>query len=298
MYLNEHNMKARSIPIILILLILHSCSKEPYNYENDRSTYYKNIVTNYKSDSILTCLTYNIQLGFKSFQDPWNSDEVGGTNEQLDNLVHIIDSINPILIALQEVPMNRYNNVIKDYIESVSDKLEMNYSFGSHGYNDPEGIYPVHGEWGNAILSKYEILEINNIEVSYIDKWRKQSILDARLKINDTLSIHVISLHYGLSSSEYNEGLENTIKHLETISEPIILMGDFNPQFGLPLLWEELNDLRLTDSDSTFLHGADRIFYSETDFNLDNIGRLYDTINWTSDHPANFSNFKLKNYSR
>lgn len=291
-------MKSRTILIIWIILILHSCSKEPYDYENDRSTYYKNIITNYKSDSSLTCLTYNIQLGFKSFQDPWNADEVGGTKEQLDNLASIIDSINPMLIALQEVPRNRYNTVIKDYIESLSEKLDMNYAFGSHGYNDPEGIYPVHGEWGNAILSKYEILEINNIEVSYIDKWRKRSILDVRLKINDTLSIHVISLHYGLSSSEYNEGIENTIKHIKTISEPIVLMGDFNPQFGLPPLWDELSELGLIDTDSTFLHGGDRIFYSETDFNLDYIDMLYDTINWTSDHPANFSKLVLKNYSR
>ncbi|MBT6834646.1 MAG: hypothetical protein HOA61_01260 [Bacteroidetes bacterium] len=287
-------MKAIPIHLIWLIILLQACSKDPYDYENDRSSYFENGVTNYQSDSEMICLTYNIQLGFKAFQDPWNADEVGGTNEQLDNIVQIIDSINPVIIALQEVPLNRYNTAIEDYVEALADKLHMNFAFGSHGYNDPMGIYPVHGEWGNAILSKYEIIEINNIQVSYLNKWAKRSILDVRLKINDSLAIHVISLHFGLTSTEYNNGLINTINYLKTISEPCILMGDFNPQFGLFQLAESLDVIGLKDSDSTFLHAGDRIFYSEANFSVGQIGSLYDTINWTSDHPANFSHLKIE----
>lgn len=286
-------MRAISINMILIILLLHSCSQEPYDYENDRTTYYNNLSINNISDSLIICLTYNIQLGFKANQNPWNVDEMGGTTEQLDNLIRIIDSINPTIIALQEVPRNRYNTEIKDYIKAISERLQMNYAFGSHGYNDAEGIYPIHGEWGNAILSKYEILELKNIEVSYVDKWRKRSILDARLKINNT-SIHVITLHYGLTANEFNEGLENTKGYFQTINEPIILMGDFNPLFGINQLSNEFQESGLVDSDSTILHGGDRIFYTVRDFTLENIGSIYDTINWTSDHPANFCKLKIK----
>lgn len=289
----------RKIPtyIILIVLILNSCYKEPHDYENHRTSYFKNVSNYTGKDSMLTCLTFNIQLGFNAYQDPWDADEIGGTQQQLDNLVQIIEHIDPIIIALQEVPRNRYNTEIKYYIEAIAERLDMNFSFGSYGYNDPEGIWPIHGEWGNAILSKYEILGIKNIEVSYVDKWGKRSILDALLKLNDTLSIHVISVHYGRRLNEYNDGLRNTKDYIKTITGPVILMGDFNPQFGPELLSNDLQQSGLSCSDAYSVHGGDMIFYSKKDFTIDNIGSYYDTINWTSDHPANYSTLKLNTYS-
>ena len=106
----------------------------------------------------------------------------------------------------------------------LAKELDMNFAFGSHGYNDPYGIYPVHGEWGTAILTKYKIININNVQVEYISKWEKRSMLDADIEINPAKKIHAISLHY----IPIEDGIPNTVNYLKQINEPIILMGDFN----------------------------------------------------------------------
>jgi len=278
--------------VITYLLTLTGCNKENHDYENHRSSYFRNISTEEYPDTMFTCLTYNIQLGFRGHHDPWNPDHAGGTGEHLEDLVQVIKKINPTIIALQEVPRNRHNIEIGDYIEAIAEELNMNYAFGAHGYNDPTGIYPVHGEWGNAILSKHEILGIENIEISYLNKWSKRSLLSAELKVDSNKTIHVVSIHYGLRLDEYNEGLENTLAYIETLVGPVILMGDFNPQFGIDSIRNRLREAGMQDADSGFLHGGDRIFYSEVHFLTSEIGSYYDTVNWISDHPANYCKLK------
>jgi endonuclease/exonuclease/phosphatase family metal-dependent hydrolase len=274
-------------------IIVSGCKKEPHDYENHRTSYYTNIRNDEYLDTIFTCLTYNIQLGFKAHHDPWNADQVGGTNENLTSLVEVIKKIDPSIIALQEVPRNRHNTEIKVYIEELARRLNMNYAFGSHGFNDPTGIYPVHGEWGNGILSKYQILNIENIEISYLDKWRKRSLLSAELKVNGNKNIHVITIHYGLTLDEYNSGLENTKAYIDFLQGPVILAGDFNPQFGVRELRDEMEKIEMADADSGFLHGGDRIYYSGTHFTFESLGHYYDTVNWTTDHPANYCTLVL-----
>lgn len=249
------------------------------------------------SDSSIKCLTYNIQLGFKANQDPWNVENIGATYEQIENIAGIINKFKPDIITLQEVPRNRSNTEIKNFIEVLANRLKMNYAFGAHGYNDADGVYPMSGEWGNAILSNYEIIEINNTEISHIDKWQKRSILDAKLALNDSTYIHVISLHFGNGLSEYNEGISNTKSYINELNSPTILMGDFNPQFGSVVLGEDLETIGLVDSDTTLIFGVDRIFYTEKRFSTLMVESYYDTINWTSDHPANYCELKFINYS-
>ena len=160
-------MKSTVFALVFLFLIF-SCSKnEPYDYENHRTAYFKNTHQNIFEDSVLTVVTYNIHLGFNAFSDPWDKDQIGADSEQIENLARVLKQIDADIIALQEVPRNRYNAVVKDFVEELARVMQMNYAFGAHGYNDPYHIYPVHGEWGNAILTKYEIKEIENVEVEY-----------------------------------------------------------------------------------------------------------------------------------
>jgi endonuclease/exonuclease/phosphatase family metal-dependent hydrolase len=287
-------MRAFIFYITILLLLLQACKKEPHDYDNHRTSYFENINNQIFNDSVITCLTYNIQLGFKANQSPWDADQIGGDHEHIQNIVDIINHIDPDIIALQEVPRNRSNTVIKNFIEELATLLQMNYAFGAHGYNDV--IYPMDGEWGNAILTKFHIIEIHNIEVIYVDTWKKRSILDTWLKINDSINIHSISLHYGNVLSEFEDGIRNTKNYIQNLTDPIILMGDYNPQFGTIDLIKRFESEDLADPDSTFLHGGDRILFSNYFFYPLEAGKRYDTINWTSDHPANFCTLGLKNY--
>lgn len=280
-------MRATIIYLFFVLFILISCNKEPYDYENNRTSYFKNINEQSYNDSIIICVTYNIHLGFKAIQDPWEKEEIGANKAQIQNIADVLKQINPDIIALQEVPRNRYNAEVKNFLEELAAKLNMNYAFGAHGYNDPYGIYPVYGEWGTAILTKYKILNINNIEVEYVDKWQKRSILDAKIEINNSTTLHTMTLHY----LPIQEGIPNTAHYLKQINEPVILLGDFNYTGEI----NEFKEIGLNDVDSTYeKNWIDRIFYSKSYFKNIEFGSLIDSL-WVSDHSANYGIIKIKN---
>src|SRR5512138_1224282 len=182
--------------LALVLLPVMSCNKDPFDYEHDRTSYFTNLHEQPFNDSVIVCVTFNIHLGFRFMEDPWDKDDTGADMRQIQHIADILKQINPDVIALQEVPRNRYNAVVKDFVEQLAGTMNMNYAFGSHGYNDPYGIYPVYGEWGTAVLTKYKIGNIQNVEVEYLDKWQKRSLLDATLEMNGSTAFHVMSAHY------------------------------------------------------------------------------------------------------
>lgn len=281
-------MKHLVIILFPALFLSLSCSKnqDPYDYENQRTSYFKNIHEQVFADSIIICVTYNIQLGFNIGQNPWQKDVTGATEEQIQNIADLLMQIDPDIIALQEVPRNRYNAAIKDFLERLANKMNMNYAFGSHGFNDPYDVYPVHGEWGTALLTKYKILEISNIQVEYIDKWQKRSLLNAKIQLNDSTTINTISLHFLPSL----QGIPNTAEYLKTLHDPIILMGDFNYTGEI----SDFKGIGLEDVDSTYeIHWIDRIFYAKKYFKVLEIGTLTDTIG-VSDHVPNYGKLQLK----
>lgn len=273
----------RYLFFFMILFIVFGCQKDDKDY-NQRTSYFLNSDNSYQGDSILTCVTFNIQLGFKAGKDPWNKDQSGADENQVKAIAKILKQVDPDIVALQEVPRNRSNAVVKDFLEALAKETKMNFAFGSHGYNDPYDIYPVDGEWGNAILTKFEILEIDNHQVEYIDKWERRSVLNTLLRINDSTEIYALSLHFLPSE----QGIPNTAGYIKKLDKPIILMGDYNYTGNI----SEFEKLGLNDVDSTFLnHGIDRFFVSEY-FEVLETGTLPDS-NQTSDHPANFCVLKF-----
>jgi endonuclease/exonuclease/phosphatase family metal-dependent hydrolase len=270
---------------LVLLLLLSGCNKYTEPDYNQRTSYYKNVATGYTSNSLLTCVTYNIQLGFMATQDPWDANQTGADMNQIKRIADILRSTNADIIALQEVPRNRYNAVVKGFVETLAAELGMNYAFGAHGYNDPYGIYPVNGEWGNAILSTFEIEAITNHQVEYVNQWERRSLLHATLKINDSTTINAISLHHLPSA----DGLPNTASYVQSLQGEVILMGDFNYLGEIT----EFKNIGFSDVDSTYaLHGIDRLFVNKAFFSVSEIGTIPDTL-LVSDHWANYARLKF-----
>jgi len=278
---------------ISMMVLGLSCTKSPHDYEHHRTSYFRNIHNGSHNDSILVCATFNIQLGFPATKNPWDKNISGADDLQIERIAYMIRQVDADIVSLQEVPRNRYNAVIKDFIEKLATRLDMNYAFGAHGYNDPEGIYPVHGEWGNAILSKYRIVGIENTEVSYVDQWQKRSILCTLLEINDSFRLNAISYHYDNGLGEMNEAIGNTKLYLIRLNDPVVLMGDSNYQWDVKDFYAEFESEGLADADSTTLTGIDRILFTKNTFHCIQVLSWYDTINYTSDHPLNSCRLKI-----
>ncbi|MBU1011181.1 MAG: endonuclease/exonuclease/phosphatase family protein [Bacteroidetes bacterium] len=282
---SEGLIKLKAV-FLLVTFLLTACNKEDIDYTRSRTSYFKNLHEQSFSDTTITCVTFNIQLGFKAAQDPWNKEIVGADTAQVKEIARLLKKAQPDIIALQEVPRNRYNAVVKLFIELLATEMDMNYAYGTHSYNDPYGIYPVHGEWGNAILTKYKILEINNKEVEFISKWEKRSILDASLELQPGKVLHAISLHYIPS----DQAVSNTVKYLGQLSDPVIMMGDFNITGEI----HAFDSLGFRDADANYTNNwIDRIYYSGNDFSCNSFGTIADSVTWISDHLANYGVLKL-----
>lgn len=272
----------RLVAILLCTLVFASCKKQP-DY-SERVQHYYNISTQQPLfDSMLTVVTYNIQCGFPAGQDPWSSHAQGGaTPQQIERLAQVIEQSNADIIMLQEVPLNRSNNETKDVTRALAKRLNMNYAYGAHGYNDYyEKGKTLAGIWGNAILSRYEITEIENREVLYEDEWGRRSVLRARIKAG-AQEIDCYGLHHTGSGGEGQRTATRAFVSESNVRK--IVGGDFNtaPQ----IFKAELIGMKHATIDS-FRAGIDHI-YVDTTFTVMNAEEvpLSIILPGPSDHPA------------
>lgn len=275
--------------VLAVLLFAAGCKKDNTPDYSYRSSYFHNIVDFASTDSVIKCITYNIRLGFdEAAGDPWNQYDKGVTEEYLVRLTELLLAAGPDIICLQEVPRNRYNAEIKDFIERLATALNMNYAFGAHGYNDPLGIEPVHGEWGNAILSKYPIEGIDNHENEYRSVWERRSILSARMNISG-YPVTLYSLHFLPSSSAIPNALPFFKKDDHHHQ---VIMGDFNMVKAPDLESAGYTDIMKGDT-SLSISAIDRIFISQNRFAVLEYGGIEGSLGM-SNHIANYCVLKLR----
>lgn len=213
---------------VLLLLQSSSCEKD-VPIADFKHSYFKNYYYNTYSDSSLCVVTYNIQLGFRQGQDPWDCNQTGGSPEQIHDIAEILRQAGPDIVLLQEVPIDRSNVEIEHFIEALADSMNMNFAYGGHGKNDVTGMWPVQGVWGNAILTRFPVEEIENIEVYRRNKYDRRSVIRAKIKCNEERSINVYCLHHW---QKQREEMEKTRNFTDGSELPLILGGDFNRFYG------------------------------------------------------------------
>lgn len=154
-------------------------------------------------------MTYNIHHG---------TTVVG--NPSLESVLKTLKTENPDFIALQEVDKYNPRSGFKDQIKWLSEKLKMDYVFGS---NINYGLT----EYGNGILSKYPIVESGKVDLAF--ETEPRSMLWAKVKTDDG-ELYVTSIHLGLDKKmreEHFKIIEDFVNNLDD-NTPILLMGDFN----------------------------------------------------------------------
>ncbi len=101
---------------------------------------------------ILTVMSFNIRVGYGR-SEPWVSPyELRFGPEKLEPIILAIRSADPDIVGLQEVLHNGQT-------QRIAKTLNLNYTFSPHPSNRPW--------WGVAILSKYPIIDVRTVPVSY-----------------------------------------------------------------------------------------------------------------------------------
>ena len=171
----------------------------------------------------LNVLTYNIHKGYCT----------GNRRFVLDSMRQRIAETGADIVFLQEIhgtaikseaKKRRFSYPEQPHFEYLADHAWPHYAYGRNA------IYRK-GDHGNALLSRYPIVEWENIDVS-VFKRSSRSILHAVIEIpGRSAPLHTLCVHLGLLEDERRGQLQALIERLDDHvphTEPLIIAGDFN----------------------------------------------------------------------
>ena len=157
----------------------------------------------------LKILTYNIKHGY-------GMDGV----VDLSRAAALIKSLDPDLVALQEIDKSTERTKRVDQTEELGRMTDMHAEFGP--FFDFEG-----GEYGMAVLSKREPSEVHNHRLP--DGREPRTALAITVTpIENGPELVFISIHFYATSEERRAQAETLLEILKDETRPVILAGDFN----------------------------------------------------------------------
>ncbi len=174
---------------------------------------------------MINILTYNIHKGF----DRYNRDFV------LHRIKENLHDIEVDIVLLQEIQGRHLHHETRisswpdvSQFEFLADSVWPHYAYGKNA------IYRK-GHHGNAILSKFEITEWNNLNLSRFQR-ASRSLLHGRIELPDgKRPLHLLCVHLDLLGFERKRQLRELRRYIESTIEadsPVILGGDFNDWRG------------------------------------------------------------------
>lgn len=164
-------------------------------------------------------MTLNVHKGFSFFN----------RRHILPELRDAVTTLSADLVFLQEVLGEHRKHAIRfpdwpgvPQYEYLADTLWPDFAYGRNA------VYP-NGDHGNALLSRYPILEYDNKDVS-IQGTEKRGLLHCQLDVPGHSKVHAICVHLGLRQAHRLEQMRLLCGLLDSIpgDEPVIVAGDFN----------------------------------------------------------------------
>jgi len=180
----------------------------------------------------LRVMTFNIQHGNVNLADYID----------LDKMCQIIRSVNPDVVALQEVYGCGPWKELTAQAETMAAALGMHCFYGRSIFISGENPY------GNAILSKYPIVEAQVIDIpdpvgaSVEHRTICRCVIDLYGK-----RLAVYGTHYGLRPPEHEHAVSTTLATVKREALPLVFMGDLNMTPDNPLILALNEHMQSTD---------------------------------------------------
>jgi endonuclease/exonuclease/phosphatase family metal-dependent hydrolase len=112
------------------------------------------------------------------------------------------------------------------HVEAIAEALNLDFVYGQNAHSG-------RGHYGNAILSRWPILQHENIDISN-SRLEQRGLLHAVVEI-ETKKTHLICVHLDLFENgrkkQYSRLIERINQHAPD-NEPLIIGGDFNDWRG------------------------------------------------------------------
>jgi len=136
----------------------------------------------------------------------------------IDAIASVIQESGAEVIGLQEVDKRFFRTLFQDQVKMLAQKLNMYYYFG-------ETFNILGAEYGNAILSKFPISSVNNLQLD--SKGEQRGILSAKLDINGK-EVNFLVTHLSLNKNTRNVQVQQLKRYLDILEGEVVLAGDFN----------------------------------------------------------------------
>lgn len=175
-------------------------------------------------------LWYQYLEFWKAFFPPKKLDE---------RIISAIKKLNPDILSLVEVDTGSFR-AKKDEVVFFEKKLGMKsfvekVKYPFNGWKKLFHYVPILNKQANAIISKFKI---SKVKYHLFHEGMKRVVIQA--DIHCPKRVTLLLAHLALGGSARKKQIEELIKIVNKIKNPVILMGDFNT-FGGP---KELNKLR------------------------------------------------------
>jgi endonuclease/exonuclease/phosphatase family metal-dependent hydrolase len=171
----------------------------------------------------LRVLTWNIHKGIGGIDRRYRPERV------IELLIHH----GPDIVLLQEVDEGAKRSREHRQIDLIGDALGLR-----HRIYAPTHRLRSQGQYGNAILSRWPLTNINYLDLT-IGQKKKRGAICARARVRSgstTRSVVIYNLHLGLAGSERGKQLQRFLEHYPLPrlhrNTPLILGGDFNDLWG------------------------------------------------------------------
>jgi endonuclease/exonuclease/phosphatase family metal-dependent hydrolase len=160
---------------------------------------------------------------------------IGGVDRKYDpsRVVEVINNQAPDVVMLQEVDAGVRRSRGDKQVDLLADMLGMKYRTWFPNVQVRGG-----GEYGNAILARYPIIESTNIDLTTRFK-KARSVLHGVVRVrHDDVdrTVHVYNMHLGLARYERKQQVARFLEshpfqqlHTET---PVVVGGDLNDVYG------------------------------------------------------------------
>lgn len=160
---------------------------------------------------------------------------IGGVDRRYEpsRIVEVIRNQQADVVMLQEVDAGAVRSNRDRQVELLGDELGLRYRTWFPNVDVRGG-----GQYGNAILSRYPLIESTNIDLSIRFK-KKRSVLHGVLRVrHDEVdrTVHVFNMHLGLARYERKLQLQmfldsHPFAHLHH-DTPVVVGGDLNDVYG------------------------------------------------------------------
>lgn len=159
--------------------------------------------------------------------------------EKTENIIKVVQKINPDILCFQEVTIGSNYNNKKDVAKIISKKLKFNYNFSNaHKYEFPITPKDESNYGGNGIFSKFPIIKNSNFPIinpkdSKDFPYERRTCAVSKIKINNKKTITIATTHSSYNSrftenEEKLKEIKKLVNFFKKNKEKLIFTGDLN----------------------------------------------------------------------